>query len=120
MPPLKRMIEINEDTVSWVRPERPSKVDRETNNLRRAFWSHPAYSVFVDLDHTFKWRQGAIGVTLDGGLTSLVTKNHGIWHRAMNETQGDRRIAWVVERTLAFDKDPIVFVSKIEHHFFYH
>jgi uncharacterized NAD-dependent epimerase/dehydratase family protein len=26
LPPLKRMIEINEDTVSWVRPERPCKV----------------------------------------------------------------------------------------------
>ena len=25
-PPLKRMIELNEDTVSWVRPDRPCKV----------------------------------------------------------------------------------------------
>src|ERR1700692_709682 len=26
MPPLKRMLQINEDTMSWVRPERPCKI----------------------------------------------------------------------------------------------
>src|SRR5438270_4856445 len=92
----------------------------QSNNFARTLGSHPAYRIFVELDHAAQRREETVFITFDGCCPGLMAEDHCLWHGAVNESKGNGRVAGVIQCSLAFDKDPIVGIGEIKDHLLYH
>src|SRR6266496_3548183 len=80
-----------------------------------ALGTHPTYGILVKLDHAAQRREGAICISLNGCCSSLVTEDHRLRHRTVNQAKRHRRVARMIEGALPLYEDPVVLVGKIEH-----
>jgi hypothetical protein len=90
----------------------------EADHTTGAFGANPTHGFLVHSDHAVERGEQALFVVLDGGSASAVGEDHGVGDRAVQQTEGYGRVAWVVERTLALYENPIMLSGRIEYHFF--